>query len=62
MCIGLGDFNLGNIDWEPSVEDREENFLKTVQDNFLKQEIREPTKGGGGLTFWIWCREVWMIQ
>ena len=44
LCI-LGDFNLRNIDCELTVGDNNaEDLLKLVQDNFLSQVIREPTR------------------
>ena len=46
VCI-LGDFNFRNIDWGNITGDREaEEFLNVVQNNFLKQVIREPTRQG----------------
>ena len=45
LCV-LGDFNLRNIDWDLTVGDNDaEDLLKLVQDNFLNQIIREPTRG-----------------
>ena len=45
ICI-LGDFNFRNINWENITGDREaEEFLNTIQNNFLKQMITEPTRG-----------------
>ena len=45
VCI-LGDYNFRRIDWEGIVGDQEsEDFLGVLQDNFLKQVVREPTRG-----------------
>ena len=42
----LGDFNYRNVDWELMIGNREsEEFLKIMQDNFLKQVVMEPTRG-----------------
>ena len=44
--IVVGDFNLPRIDWDNQIGDAEsEEFLDVVQDNFLHQYIREPTRG-----------------
>ena len=45
VCI-LGGYNFRRIDWEGIVGDQEsEAFLGVLQDNFLKQVVREPTRG-----------------
>ena len=45
VCI-LGDYNFRRIDWEGVVGDEEsEEFFGVLQDNFLKQVVREPTRG-----------------
>ncbi len=46
VCI-LGDYNFRRIDWEGVVGDLQESedFLGGLQDNFLKQVVREPTRG-----------------
>lgn len=45
VCF-MGDFNYRNIDWEGMVGDLEsEDFLKVIQDNFLKHTVTEPTRG-----------------
>ena len=45
-CIIMGDFNHGNIKWDSlqstGVEDQ--RFLSLVQDNFLTQQVLEPTR------------------
>ncbi len=44
VCI-LGDYNFRRIDWDGVVGDQEsEDFLEVLQDNFLKQVVREPTR------------------
>ncbi len=45
VCI-LGGCNFRRIDWEGVVGDpKSEEFLGVLQDNFLKQVVREPTRG-----------------
>ena len=45
MCV-VGDFNFRSIDWDLMVGNSEaEEFLKVIQDNFLKRVILEPTRG-----------------
>ena len=45
VCI-LGNFNLRNKDLDLNIGDKEaKDFLKIVQDNSLRQVVREPTKG-----------------
>ena len=45
ICV-LGDFNYRNVDWDLMIGNREsEEFLKVMQDNFLKQLVIEPTRG-----------------
>ena len=45
LCV-LGDFNSRNNDWELTVSGNDvEDLLKLVQDNFLNQVIKEPTRG-----------------
>ena len=42
ICV-LGDFNFRNVDWSLMVGNREaEEFLKVIQDNFLKQVVIFP--------------------
>ena len=42
----LGDFNHGTINWATSVaEARDQDFLDNMQDCYLTQHIREPTRG-----------------
>ena len=44
LCV-LGDFDVRNIDLDLTVGDNDgEDLLKLVQDNFLSQIIREPTR------------------
>ena len=44
-CV-VGDFNYRNINWDNLTGDIEtEDFLDMVQDNFLYQHVREPTRG-----------------
>ena len=44
-CIILGDFNFPNIDWVNYTGNNESNeFLDSVLENFLSQEVHEPTR------------------
>ena len=44
QCVIIGDFNHGTIDWDiPRAEHVE---LQAVQDCYLTQRVREPTRGG----------------
>ena len=46
VCI-MGDFNYRGIDWDTMTGDRSsEEFLNVIQDSFLKQLVREPTRQG----------------
>ncbi len=47
----MGDFNYSNIDWNiMNGMSRDENmFIDVVQDNYLHQHVREPTRGGNTL-------------
>ena len=56
-CV-IGDFNFRNIDWNLMVGNREsEEFLKVLQDNFLKQLVTEPTRGNNILDLILTNRE-----
>ena len=45
-CVILGDFNHGTINWATSeAEARDQDFLDNMQDCYLTQHIREPTRG-----------------
>ncbi len=45
VCF-LRDYNFRRIDWERIIGDLEsEDFLRVLQDNFLKQVVTEPTRG-----------------
>ena len=50
-CIVMGDFNHGNIQWDTlestGVEDQQ--FISLIQDNFIIQQVLEPTRGGSVL-------------
>ena len=45
-CIIMGDFNHGNIKWDtlPSTGVEDQTLLCLVQDNFLTQNVLEPTR------------------
>ncbi len=44
MCV-VGDFNYMGINWNGVIGDSDsEEFLKALQDNFLKQVVTEPTR------------------
>lgn len=40
----LRDLNFINVDWSLMEGNRQAQFLKVIQNNFLKQVILEPTK------------------
>ena len=44
----MGDFNLPDMNWEYHTEDtnRSRKFLRHVEDNFLVQVLKEPTRKG----------------
>ncbi len=45
VCI-LSDYNFRRIEWQGVVGDLDSgDFLGVLQDNFLKQVVREPTRG-----------------
>ncbi len=45
VCF-LGDYNFRRIDWERVIGDLEsEDFLRVLQNNFLKHVVTEPTRG-----------------
>lgn len=43
----MGDFNLTDTCWKYNAAERKQSqrFLQNVEDNFLKQLLREPTRG-----------------
>lgn len=44
MCV-IGDFNYRNIEWDTLSGDQEaQDLLDVIQDSFLKQLIRTPTR------------------
>ena len=46
QCVIVGDFNLRTIDWDiPRAEHVDQEFLEAVQDCYLTQLVREPTRG-----------------
>lgn len=46
-CIIMGDFNCRNVNWENQSGDREaETLLNFINDNFLFQHVKEPTRLG----------------
>ena len=47
----MGDFNYPDIDWESNTTGSSisERFLNCVEDNFLTQHVREPTRGNACL-------------
>ncbi|MCP4269647.1 MAG: hypothetical protein GY777_29425, partial [Candidatus Brocadiaceae bacterium] len=46
-CIIVGDFNLAHINWDSltGVESESHRMIEFVEDNFLYQLVREPTRG-----------------
>jgi len=55
----MGDFNLADICWKYSPAERKQSrrFLECVEDNFLTQLVREPTRGGASLDLLFTNRE-----
>ena len=46
QCVIIGDFNHRTIDWDiPRAEHADQEFLEAVQDCYLTQHVREPTRG-----------------
>ena len=46
QCVIIGDFNHRTIDWDiPRAEHADQEFLEAVQDFYLTQHVREPTRG-----------------
>ena len=46
QCVIIGDFNHRTIDWDiPRTEHADQEFLEAVQDCYLTQHVREPTRG-----------------
>ena len=46
QCAIIGDFNHRTIDWDiPRAEHVDQEFLEAVQDCYLTQHVREPTRG-----------------
>ena len=45
VCV-VRNFSLGGINWEGVIGDSDsEEFLKVVQNNFLKHAVTKPTRG-----------------
>ena len=45
-CVIIGDFNHRTIDWDiPRAEHADQEYLEAVQDCYLTQCVREPTRG-----------------
>ena len=61
-CILVGDFNHRTIDWDiAEAEARDQAFLDTVQDCFLTQHVRQPTRGDNILDL-IFSSEEKMVE
>ena len=46
QCVIRVDFNRRTIDWDmPKAEHADQEFLEAVQDCYLTQHVREPTRG-----------------
>ena len=61
-CIIVGDFNNRTIDWDiAEAEARDQAFLDTVQDCFLTQHVRQPTRGDNILDL-IFSSEEKMVE
>ena len=62
QCVIIGDFNHRTIDWDiPRAEHADQEFLEAVQDCYLTQHVREPTRGENILDL-ILSTEVHMIE
>ncbi|GAB0205541.1 hypothetical protein GRJ2_003019700 [Grus japonensis] len=55
----MGDFNLPDVCWEYSTAERKQSrrFLECVEDNFLRQLVSKPTRGGASLDLLFTNRE-----
>jgi len=55
----VGNFNLSNVCWKYNTAERKESrkFLECVEDNFLRQLVSEPIRGGASLDLLFVNRE-----
>ena len=56
----MGDFNFPDIRWEYNLAQKKQSkrFLECMEDNFLMQMIREPTRGAAPLDL-LFTEKVW---
>ena len=56
----MGDFNFPDICWKYNTEQKKQarRFLEYVEDNFLMQLVREPTRGDASLDMLFRNREM----
>ena len=57
----MGDFNFPDICWEYSTAQKKKSrrFLECIEDNFLMQLVREPTRGTAPLDMLFTEGKVW---